>query len=161
MASIEIYFDGACDNHPNSANLMGLGVAVFVDKKLSREYSISRYAGKGTNNIAEWQSCIIAFEKAIELKPITNTIVIYSDSQLIVNQFNGLWRMNHIDFKAYHKIAKELALEANYNKALVWIPREENMAADQYSKDALRLPDVQKVYYTQQAVRMIKNNFQL
>lgn len=146
MGIIQIKFDGACRNVPNQSSVMGIGVAVFFDNEYVEEESVAIQivpeSVRGTSNIAEWEGCIEAWKIAMTLysKYPGNTIKIYSDSQLITNQFNGLFAINNLSFSTYYKMGKEIQDKILPSIAMIeWIPREENKEADKLSKIGLKV----------------------
>ena len=120
---LEIYTDGGARNNPGPA---AIGV-VIGDK----EYA--EYIGEKTNNEAEYEAIIFALKKARHLlgkAKLKNTeIIIYSDSELVVNQLNG-------KFKILEKNLQPLFLEIWNFKIdfpdlnFIHIPREKNQKAD-------------------------------
>lgn len=137
---IEVYFDGACKNVKDLRNAdMGIGVAVYIDKEYNHEHSAAVFIsasefGAGTSNVAEWCACVLSLSTIVDLKiayPKAQCIV-YSDSQLITNQYNGKYRVGD-NFKEFHTQAEELGRITRI--VLVnWIPRELNKRADMLSK---------------------------
>lgn len=141
---IEIFFDGACEPTNSKTKRTGVGVAVYINKEYSENWSVAVPGDNGTNNIAEWCGCLKAIEVWSELRPLVQKLYpkvkrrvrIYSDSKLIVNQFNGSFVITHTKFLPYFKKARELAEEINF-KYLIWVPRERNKQADNLSKIAM------------------------
>lgn len=146
---IEIFFDGACMSGQQKNGETGVGVAVYIDKLYSHAFSIAVRGDNGSNNIAEWSGCVEALRVAKEIKlfckeeEIKHHIKIYSDSQLIVNQFNGHWEIKHTSFVKYFKVAREMASDMSF-KYLIWVRRESNRQADRLSKIALGKPTTKK-----------------
>lgn len=135
MKLIEIFQDGACYNHSEHHTAMGIGVAVFVDKEYQEELSraIHIQDKEGSSNVAEWLACVEALKIASELKCLNCIIKIFSDSKIIVNQFNGIFAIKNDKFISYFKRAKDYAKSAKIN-SINWIPREQNRDADRLSK---------------------------
>ena len=82
----EVYVDGASRGNPGES---GIGVLVIRGNGSRRE--IRKYLGKGTNNEAEYKALIEALgylsdEKSRETR-------IHTDSLLVANQMNGLWKV--------------------------------------------------------------------
>ena len=107
VLNVKLYFDGSCDNN-SKMKYMGIGVAVYFDDQYQPQWSYSGMVGtNGTNNIAEYE----AYIKSLEiLRDIVSTNAgesllvnasIYGDSQLIVNQSNGEWRVRQAHLKSY------------------------------------------------------------
>ena len=127
MIDIKIYFDGACHNKKDSKDeLYGCGVAVYIDGEYSEEFSVARAGRSGTSNIAEWMGCIMSLEIASELtklckeldKDETVNITMYSDSQLITRQYNGIYEVKDEVLREYFQEAVTLSTELNYYKKI-------------------------------------------
>lgn len=133
MSKVTIKFDGACGNVKDTYTPMGIGVAVFVDGEISDDMSVAEYAGMGTSMVAEWKACIVAAKIAGKLSRKGHIVTVYSDSQVVTNQFNGTNKINS-DLIPYYTKAK-----GYYDGTIVWIPREENTDADYLSKMGLSI----------------------
>jgi ribonuclease HI len=73
-----------------------------------------------TNQEAEYQALIWGLDLAAFLKgPVT----IHSDSRLVVNQFNGQWKVKAAHLRPLLKRAREAAEELDVE--VVWVPRME------------------------------------
>lgn len=137
----QIYFDGACWNRPDDENpIMGIGVAVFANGQYVPDFSFAQNYQhstiRGTNNIAEWRGAVLALELASQLKDyITEDekILIYSDSQIISEQYNGRYQIKNEDFTEFYEKAKKYGKLAGIEE-INWIPREQNRYADCLSK---------------------------
>ena len=82
-----IFTDGASLGNPGP---MGIGAVIYRDGKEVRR--ICEHAGEGTNNIAEYTAMIRSIEIARE---IDDEIVIKSDSELIVKQMSGEYKVRN------------------------------------------------------------------
>lgn len=122
--TIRIFIDGACQPNPGHK---GLGIVIEWQGK--NPTIISKYAGEGTNNEAEYEAFIESLQ-AIKEENIKEVIV-HSDSNLMVQQVNGNWQCRDLKlkpllFKAQKRI--EWLKNNNYNVELIYIPRELNLA---------------------------------
>jgi ribonuclease HI len=98
---LTVYSDGASRNNPGEA---GAGVLIMRNgKPLER---IGRYLGITTNNIAEYSAAIIGLERAIQLG--ASRVKLFADSELLVRQINGLYKVKNEGLKPMHTRAKEL-----------------------------------------------------
>jgi ribonuclease HI len=79
----------------------------------------------GTNNMAEYLALIALCKKLSEMK--IQDVSIYGDSQLVVNQVNGSWKVNQDHLKSAAMNAQKF-MKKNPGWKLSWIPREENLA---------------------------------
>src|SRR6266581_4978810 len=96
--------------------------------------SLGKYIGRHTNNVAEYYALIAALDYAVANG--IKRLRVQSDSQLIVNQIKGLYKVKHPDLRPLHERAKKLAagLEAF---AIQYVPREQNREADAAANAAL------------------------
>jgi ribonuclease HI len=84
---LEIYTDGASRGNPGPASYSFL----FVQSgKIIHEESA--YLGAATNNTAEYHGIIAALTKARDLTK--DAVRVYSDSELVIRQINGEYRIN-------------------------------------------------------------------
>ena len=125
MEKIIIYTDGGSRGNPGPA---ALGVYF---KNSNKKYS--EFLGKTTNNEAEYRAIIFALKKCKQLvgkeKCGQAEIEIRSDSQLIVSQLNGVFKLKE---ESLWKFFIEIwNLKQEFEKVdFVYIPREENKIAD-------------------------------
>jgi ribonuclease HI len=84
---------------------------------------------KVTTNTGEYLGLINALKAvAKDGGNKSETIKIFSDSQVIVNQFNLRYAINHEHLQKLYKEAKQIVRENGLIVKLDWIPREENKA---------------------------------
>jgi len=131
MAILKIFTDGGAKGNPGSA---AIGMVFYVAGK-----EIFRYRediGVTTNNLAEYTALIRALENIkYQIAKIKNTyqiakIEFYSDSRLLVNQVNGLFKVKNTKIREFifkiRTLEQEIGLPISYHL----IPREENRPAD-------------------------------
>jgi acyl dehydratase/ribonuclease HI len=122
--------DGAARGNPGPASY---GVVVKRPDGTALE-SLGKYIGRYTNNVAEYYALIAALDYAVAhgLKRLR----VLSDSQLIVNQMKGLYKVKHPDLRPLHERAKKQAggLESF---TIQYVPREQNREADAAANAAL------------------------
>lgn len=129
MKILKIFTDGASSGNPGPA---GIGVVITDGKK---EIEISRPIGKATNNIAEYRALIAGLEAAHELK--AEAVEIYADSELLVKQIKGLYKVRDKKLLVLWQRAMRL-LSFFKSYAITHIPREENRKADRLAREALK-----------------------
>ena len=124
--AITLFIDGAADLHSKTA---GIGGVIYSnDKELS---NFSEPLFDKTNNEAEYLSLIKGIEQLIDLKVLS--VDIYADSELVVKQVLGIYKVKNERMKILHSLVLEkLKLIDQWN--LVHIRREKNMRADELSK---------------------------
>jgi len=127
MADLEqewlVMVDGAARGNPGPA---GCG-AVICDDQGAVVRELSRYLGHATNNVAEYEALVMGLEALIELK--RNRIVVQSDSQLLVRQLNGEYRVKDEKLRLLYQRATGLLRQFNSYR-IVHVQRELNKAAD-------------------------------
>jgi ribonuclease HI len=134
---IECYIDGSCEPR-NPGGRMGIGVSIEIDGK-KHDYSESyEPSPQNSNNVAEYLGLEYVL-KFIKNKGFENCeIVIKSDSQLLINQASGDWKIKrglYVDHaKACRKEVINLSSANNIDFKFEWIPREQNEYADNLSK---------------------------
>jgi ribonuclease HI len=90
--------------------------------------------GETTNNIAEYTALVEALTKAHELK--ASELLIRSDSELLVKQMNGQYRVKNEGLLPLYKQASQLARQFK-SVSYSHVPREENREADRLCNEAL------------------------
>jgi ribonuclease HI len=125
-----IYTDGAARGNPGPA---AIGV-VLKDAAGATAATIGRTLGKKTNNQAEYAAVIAGLEKAISLG--ARQVTLKSDSELIVKQLMGLYRVKNADLRELYQKVIKLAGQLEKFSA-VSIPREQNKQADALCNKAL------------------------
>ena len=85
-----------------------------------------------TNNVAEYEAVLQALRWAKENHFISCRF--RTDSQLVVNQIRGLWRLNAEHLKGMNSEARELL--AITKSTIEWVPKEQNVSADKLSRIA-------------------------
>ena len=121
---MKIYIDGGSRGNPGPA---AVGVVVFDETK----HELHRYGapiGVRSNNYAEYRALIEALTY-LELKKIRKMTTIYSDSELVVRQMNGEYKVKNDTLKALHQKARNL-IDRIGTVRIRHIPRSENHIAD-------------------------------
>jgi ribonuclease HI len=122
--------DGASLGNPGPS---AIG-ATIKDEQGRLIASISKPIGRATNNQAEYRAVIAALEEAIRLG--VSQADIYLDSELIVRQLNGRYRVKNAALKPLYQRAKQM-LGHLESFTINHIPRQQNMEADRLANNAL------------------------
>jgi acyl dehydratase/ribonuclease HI len=122
--------DGAARGNPGPA---AYGVVVRRPDGKTHE-SLGKYIGRTTNNVAEYYALIAALDYAAASG--IKRLRVYSDSQLIVNQIKGLYKVKHPDLRPLHERAKKQAAGLE-SFSIQYVPREQNRDADDLANAAL------------------------
>jgi ribonuclease HI len=122
--------DGGARGNPGPA---GYGV-VIKDQAGQKVAALSQYLGHQTNNFAEYQGLIAALEYAIEHGH--KALKVVSDSELLVRQIKGIYKVKNPTLQELHGRAKELIAQ------LAWFSidhalREHNREADELANHAM------------------------
>ena len=125
-----INIDGACRGNPGPGST-GVYVTDGRGKVLAEH---GRALGRVTNNIAEYAALSDALDIA---KKLGGThLEVRSDSQLLVRQFNGEYRVKNLTL--LDALRKIMAKKAGFAEVrLVHVPREQNKEADRLANEAL------------------------
>lgn len=127
---INIFTDGAARNNPGKA---GIGF-VFYDGNGNVCLSGYQYIGFQTNNYAEYQALIVALQTAIEKEH--KHIAVFSDSQLIVRQMTGIYKVKHPNIIPLYYKATDLIKQFS-TFSINCVPREANSKADSLANRAI------------------------
>ena len=122
--------DGASRGNPGPA---AIGITV-KNEKLRLLASISKTIGVATNNQAEYRALIAGLEKAIQLG--AREVVVNSDSELLVKQLQGHYRVKNAELKSLYLEVVKLAYSLPVFR-IEAIPREQNREADNLANKAL------------------------
>jgi ribonuclease HI len=130
MEKLLINFDGTSQGNPGEA---AIGV-VLTDEKGNTIEEVSKYIGRATNNVAEYKALIEAATAALEYMP--QRAIFFTDSQLVANQINGLYRVRQPHLDLLNRQAEEL-LERLPHWQVRYIERSANWQAHRLAQRAL------------------------
>lgn len=122
--------DGGARGNPGPA---GYGV-VIKDESGRKVAALSEYLGHQTNNFAEYQGLIAALEYAIKHGP--KALKLISDSELLVRQIKGIYKVKNAVLQDLHGRARELIAQMDWF-SIGHAFREQNQEADQLANDAM------------------------
>lgn len=127
-----LYSDGASRGNPGRA---AIGAALYRldDGRPSLVAQVSESIGQATNNVAEYRALIEGLKLAQRHRP--DRLTLRADSQLLIRQLQGRYRVKNPALQALHREASRL-LESIPHK-LEHIPREQNIVADALANAAL------------------------
>jgi ribonuclease HI len=130
LKRVVIYADGASRGNPGPA---AIG-AVIKDERGRLIASISQRIGKATNNQAEYRAIITALEEADRLG--ARQVDIKMDSELVVRQINGEYRVKKATLKPlYQQVKQRQGLLEGFT--ITHILRQQNIEADKLANKAL------------------------
>jgi len=120
---VTINCDGAARGNPGPA---GAG-AVVVGEDGAVLAEVAEGLGETTNNVAEYTAVIRGLEEAERLG--ARQVLLRSDSQLLINQLTGRYRVKAPHLQPLHRRVRDL-MRAFDRVDLEHVPRERNTAAD-------------------------------
>ncbi len=122
---VVINTDGGARGNP------GLAACAFVIKEDGQVvYKEGFFLGEATNNIAEYNGLIKAYEFVLKSLQGLEEIVFKIDSELVVKQLNGVYRVRDKKLFLFWRKIKEMEKEAGARVFYVYVPRTENKDAD-------------------------------
>lgn len=129
MRSATVHVDGAARGNPGPA-----AIAYVIAEPHHPPVEFSETIGTATNNVAEYSALIAALERAAEmgLKELT----VFSDSELMVKQMAGEYRVKHPDLLPLFEAASSLRRQFA-KMSLSHVRREQNKRADELGNIAL------------------------
>lgn len=122
--------DGASRGNPGEAAC----AVILADESGNELLRRGRRLGVATNNVAEYEGVILALRLARELGAVEVTVRL--DSELVVRQLNGRYKVKHPVLKPLFARASEL-MQSFARARVVHVPRAENSAADGLANDVL------------------------
>ncbi|HXM67872.1 MAG TPA: ribonuclease HI family protein [Candidatus Acidoferrum sp.] len=122
--------DGGARGNPGPA---GYGV-VIQDESGRKVAHLSEYLGHQTNNFAEYQGLIAALEYALQHGP--KALKLISDSELLVRQIKGIYKVKNATLQDLHGRAKELINQLDWF-SIGHALREQNRDADRLANEAM------------------------
>ncbi|MGI0054418.1 MAG: ribonuclease HI [Thermoplasmata archaeon] len=133
---VVVHFDGACQP-PKGGGVATYGYTIDGPGAHTEGFGLAVRPGTehATNNVAEYSGAICALEE-LRAGGYRGRVVLRGDSQLVIRQMTGEYEVRAEHLKAYHDRLSQLVREF----ALVrfeWVPRDENLRADELSKVAL------------------------
>jgi len=131
--SVRLFTDGGARGNPGPA---AYGY-VLEDEDGSVLAAHGEKIGVATNNVAEYSALIAGLEKALELG--LESVEVVSDSQLLVKQMQGTYRVKNEALQELWSRATSLARQVG-SVRYSWVRREHNELADRLLNEALDAP---------------------
>ena len=130
------WFDGACGPvNPGGTATYGVMIKDQDGAILVWEHGLVGKGSTMSNNVAEYAG-VLQVLKYLAARP-PGRVTIHGDSNLVINQLNGKWRMRKGLYLSTAKEAKALLAHLHncgWEINLCWIPREQNEECDALSK---------------------------
>lgn len=127
---LRVFIDGASRGNPGEA---GFGVHVEAEDG-GQVAGFYGYLGTASNNVAEYEALLHALRWA--LRHGLTRLEVFSDSELVVRQMNGQYKVKHPDMVPRHREAQTL-LRRFERARVAHVRREQNKHADRLANQAV------------------------
>ena len=128
---LTIYTDGASRGNPGAA-----AFAYVIRREGQPPLEEAECLGDTTNNQAEYTALVRALERALQLGP-HHRLLIHSDSELMVKQMNGEYRVKNADLRDLYEQACALRQQFEGAVTIRHVRRALNKRADELCNQAL------------------------
>ncbi|HEX8916695.1 MAG TPA: ribonuclease HI family protein, partial [Humisphaera sp.] len=128
--TITLQFDGGSRGNPGPA---GIGVVLRAEDGTPL-VTLGRFIGRATNNVAEYKALITALQEAKKLG--ARKVLVRGDSELVVKQMRGEYRVKNPDLRVLYEEAQDLLAEFDKSK-VEHNYRESNALADKLANLAM------------------------
>ena len=125
-----LFADGGSRGNPGPA----ASGAVLVDRDGNTIDSIGLFLGRATNNVAEWTALCIGLEHAAERG--IKRLAVRLDSELVVKQMRGEYRVKHEDLLPLYRRARALLAKFEHVD-IKHVRRKDNALADRLVNEVL------------------------
>ena len=124
------HVDGASRGNPGPASY----AVILRGPDEGTRFEAAKYIGRATNNVAEYYGLIAALDYAAAHG--IDRLLVRSDSELLVRQMQGRYKVKSADLRPLHERARKLANGLAYF-TIEHVPREQNREADELANLAL------------------------
>jgi ribonuclease HI len=131
LLRVTIHIDGGARGNPGPA---GAGVVVRCSDDGTVLHEAGFYLGRATNNVAEYSALLAGLKAARQLR--AGEVHVFSDSQLLVRQMNGAYRVRNHGLKPLYEQARALVVEFEQFE-IFHVSREQNIDADRLVNEAI------------------------
>lgn len=129
---LSVFTDGGSRGNPG---ISGCGVVIKNDDQII--FQKGRFLGVGTNNEAEYQGLITALEYLVSNPTTVEKINIFMDSQLVVRQIQGIYKLKSPNLIPLNHQVSELLSQLTVPYEFTDVRREFNSLADQLANQAM------------------------
>ena len=126
---LALYTDGASLGNPGSGGAGG----VVIDPQGDVAHELSEPLGFSTNNEAEYKALILGLKKALAMG--IKQLIIYMDSELVVKQIKGEYRVKNQGLKSLYRQAERLLQDLD-TYDILHVRRKFNKQADKLASEA-------------------------
>ncbi len=135
---VDVHFDGACEE-VGGRRVAAYGFTLEGAGLRHEDHGLAVPPGhaRATNNVAEYVGAICALEWLVR-HGYTGEVRLIGDSQLVLRQLTGEYRVRAEHLAPYHERLVQL-VRSFRQVTYAWVPREENRRADELSKRGIEL----------------------
>jgi ribonuclease HI len=137
-STITLFIDGASRGNPGPSSV---GCVIKRDGTVIKEHGY--YLGKKTNNQAEYAALLVGLHFVAQIIQHQDELLVVSDSELLVKQLNGHYRVKDIILQKFYARAKHMLKDIDHR--ITHVLRAHNSHADMLANKALdqkiKLPD--------------------
>jgi ribonuclease HI len=130
---LDVHIDGGARGNPGPA-AAAVVVRDSADGAVLQQRGV--FLGEATNNVAEYRALLLGLELAAKLRAAE--VAIFSDSQLLVRQMQGKYRVRNAGLKPLHEQALQMS-DGFTRCSFHHVRREENQDADRLVQEAINL----------------------
>ena len=128
--TVQLFSDGASRGNPGEA---GAGITILDDQG-NELAGTGQYLGQCTNNEAEYRALLLGLAKCAEFG--SGRLRVHLDSELIVKQVRGEYRVKHPNLKPlFEQAMQKLSGFASFS--ITHVRREKNKRADELANEAI------------------------
>ncbi|MCX6138741.1 MAG: ribonuclease HI family protein [Ignavibacteriales bacterium] len=131
--TVRAFTDGASRGNPGRS---GIGYIVYGEDGATITSGCD-FIGNGTNNIAEYTALITCLRAILAFPEKPDRVVVHADSELMVRQLNGVYRVKDEKMKKLHREVQELLRSAPFKATFTHVPRSQNKEADGLANQAI------------------------
>ncbi len=132
-ATVVAHADGASRGNPGPASYG----CVYLDEEGHPAWGEAKSIGVATNNVAEYRGCLAALERLVQWG--VRRAVVRLDSQLVVRQLSGQYRVKDATLKGWYDKVRAVAARLEQVR-FEHVPRKDNAEADRMANSALDAP---------------------
>ena len=116
---VDLYFDGNVVKH-GTKDACGTASYLLIDKDRGNQKRETIPLGKVTNNEAEYMGLITGLEKLKQQARSRIQLMIYGDSQLVINQITRKWQTKHPQLRIHRDKVLDILSQFEHWEA-VWV----------------------------------------
>lgn len=143
----KLFTDGASRDNPGRS-----GAGVYLAKDDQPVFKKGFYLGRKTNNQAEYLALLVGIFYAKKHMEENDTLFIFADSELLIKQMKGEYKVKNPDLKILYDIARDWLESLNYS--VCHVRREFNTVADEMANLGID----QKLHPTQEFLHALERH---